>query len=75
MKKTNFKNIDLTVTREYRVICAQKDYKGDWTSDYNTALTEMIQHQRDTSQTHDVKVEEKVTKITTFNAAQFELLK
>ncbi|MCD0472533.1 hypothetical protein [Flavobacterium sp. JAS] len=74
MKKTKFKNIDLTVTKQYRVICTEKDYKGDWTNDYTKALEELTQHQRDTEQTHQVKVEVRVIKTSSYNAEQFQLL-
>lgn len=74
MKKTKFKNVDVTMSQEYRVICLEGDYKGKWTSDKKLAYDELVQHQRDTNSTHEVKIEVKEVKISSYDITQFNLL-
>lgn len=75
MKKTRFKSIDITISKEYRVICIERDYRGKWTTNFEDALEEVIKHQNETNQTHEVKVEERVISITHYTAPQFLMLK
>lgn len=74
MKKTKLKNVDITISKDFRVICMEKDHLGKWTTE-SQALNEAILHQRKTHQTHEVKIEKRVTEIHYYSLEQFLSLK